>query len=217
MIVRACLLFILCYSAVHAFSAPINNGVRRALSLDDFDSIDDVVSHVMDAFRPLEKDEGGWQFSNEASDTLGSTNWGCTVMLRCCAKRPPMEKLDSVGRLQPGAFRLPSTLERYLLEEANYRTFALLTEWKPVAPPTVNAAEGTATQQLLTRREQSPSGQGLAPADWEELQMTLEQVDTPSGPRWAIASLYKDYYGPTANAPDEKETSAYNWEMERNC
>ena len=22
---------------------------------------------------------------------------------------------------------------------------------------------------------------------------------------------------PTANAPDEKETSAYNWEMERNC
>ena len=58
----------------------------------------------------------------------------------------------------------------------------------------------------------------LAPANWEELQLNLELSETAKGPRWLIASLYKDYHGPTAGTPGTLENIVdADPEEERNC
>ena len=189
---------------------------RVAPSVAELTTLESVVEAVMDAFRPLEKDDDGWQFSNTQQEVAGSLYWGCLVLKRFSVERA--QKLDAVGRLQPGAFAAPSTLQRYLLQDEKYRTFAMLSEWRPVAPPVVRGR--AASQSLLVRREFSHAGAVLAPANWEELQLGLELRQTPDGERWAVASLYKDYHGPTAGVPsaeERAEAEGLQPEEERNC
>ena len=197
--------------------------VRRAPSLEETDGLEDVVAQVLNAFKPMEKDaDEVWDFSTTQQESAGSLYWGCLVLLRFSKKHN--EIVDGLGQLQPGAFATVSLLERYLLDQENYRTFAMLSEWKPVGPAVVSGSR--AVQQLLVRRERSQSGVELAPANWEELRIDLELQETPSGPRWAVSSLYKDYYGPTAAYPSDSEKldadraspfSNTQSEEERNC
>ena len=173
--------------------------VRRIHRVEDFSAAEDVVSTIMDAFRPQEKDEAGWQFSTTFQESAGSLYWGCLVLRQF--SDPRKEKLDDLGRLQPGAFSTASALEEFLLSALQYRTLALLSEWKPVTPAKVLGMK--ASQQLLVRRELDQSGNVLAPANWEEVQINLIARNTPLASRWFVASLYKDYHGPGAGAASD--------------
>ena len=198
------------WAAIMGYSA----GEQRSLvGLEDLDTIDAVVAAVMDAFKPQEKDIEGWQFSNTQQETAGSLFWGCLVLVRLSVKA--VSKHDDVGRLQPGAFVRASTLERYLLGHEDYRTFALLDEWKAVAPPVVRGR--VASQQLLVRRERSQTGGVLSPAIWEEVQLRLELCETLAGERWRVLTIYKDYHGPAARAISDCDFVNADLEEERNC
>ena len=173
------------------------SGRRRSLPDDvTAGSMDtgSVVQHVMDAFRPGdEDDDDGWQFSNTQLEVAGSAFHGA-VVLRSFSRKCD-QKLDSLGQLQPGGFASSAQLEKYLLQEETYRTFALLAEWKPLGEPQeakwAGRASGTSettpvmVQNLLVRQ---------ADSNWEEARMTLELCETPQGARWLVSSIYKDYF-----------------------
>ena len=182
---------------------------------EDVAAVEDTVATVFDAFRPQEKDDDGWQFSTTFQESAGSLYTGCLVLRKFSAPRD--EKLDDLGRLQPGAFATASALEKHLLSDWQYRTLALLSEWKAVAPAKVSG--GTASQQLLVRRELDQAGQQLSPANWEEVQVNLVQIsrETPLGPRWAVCSVYKDYHGPTASAASDYDHVDADPEELRDC
>ena len=153
--------------------------------LADKMSAEAVVDYVMEAFRPAYDEDDGWQFSATQVEVAGSAFKGCRVLLSFSQKKK--DRIDDLGQLQPGAFALPSMLENYLLEQDDYRTLALVSEWKPLAPPTVTEltdSEGLrrAAQKLLVRRERG---------NWEEANMNLELCETPRGQRWLVTSLYK--------------------------
>ena len=115
----------------------------------------DIVKRVMDAFRPEDDEDDGWQFSNTYAEAAGTAFRGCRVLLSFSAKKA--EKLDAFGQLQPGAFERAALLERYLLQHDDYRTLAQMYEWKTASEPLERAQAGAAgpcvTQKLLVRRE----------------------------------------------------------------
>ena len=126
-------------------------------------------------------DDDVWQFSNTIEESAGAAYHGCRVLLSYSAKAD--DKLDEFGRLQPGAFARAALLEKYLLEHENYRTLALLSEWKPLAPPEELNGGLSAEQRLLVRQELG---------NWEQTYMKLEQLDG----KWAITSIFKHDYDP---------------------
>ena len=140
----------------------------------------EIVKIIMDAFRPADDDDV-WQFSNTIEESAGAAYHGCRVLLSYSAKAD--DKLDEFGRLQPGAFARAALLEKYLLEHENYRTLALLSEWKPLAPPEDLNGGLSAEQRLLVRQELG---------NWEQTYMKLEQLDG----KWAITSIFKHDYDP---------------------
>jgi hypothetical protein len=173
-------------------------------------SVEQVVRHVMDAFRP--DDEDGWQFSNTQAEVAGAAFKGSRVLMSFSAKT--RTKLDELGQLQPGAFERPTLLEKYLKEHSNYRSLALLSEWKAVAAPekrigddaTADSADASrVVQKLLVRQEG---------CNWEELRMVLECRQTSKGQRWLVTSIYKDYHDPAGRGIDEIDE---NPEESRNC
>ena len=187
----------------------ISLGERRVLSptevtVDKMD-VEAVVTHVFDAFRSYDDDDG-WQFSNTQAEVAGSCFVGCCTLMRFSAKMD--EKVDSVGRLQPGAFERPTFLESWLLEHNDYRSLALLSEWKPVAAPTQREDAARASQMLLVRQDR---------CNWEEVCVTLELRATPAGKRWVVVSLYKDYHDPAGACGGASDGEDADPEEARNC
>ena len=168
--------------------------------------VQEVVRYIMDAFRPEEDEDDGWQFSNTFEEAAGSSFKGSRVLHSFSAKAE--QRLDALGQLQPGAFERPTLLEEYLLREDNYRTLALLSEWKAVAAPE-QLGDRSVRQRLLVRRERG---------NWEEAQVRLELRDVPQGTRWMVASLCKRDHDPVnAQASAAREDDGGDPEETRNC
>ena len=186
--------------------------VISPVDVDDTMSAAETIRCILDAFRP-DGDEDDWQFSNTQAEVAGSAYRGCRALMSLSAKMDA--KLDVLGRLQPGAFERPTLLERYLLEHADYRTLATLSEWKALAPPEERELLGdggqrsVAQQRLLIRQEQ---------CNWEEACINLERRETPWGMRWLVVNIYKDYHDP-AGTSIYKGSSDDNADPEeaRNC
>jgi hypothetical protein len=143
----------------------------------------DVVAHVLNAFRPGDdEDDDVWQFSNTQQEVAGTAFQGARVLVSYSVKT--RSKFDDVGCLQPGGFGYGAVLEDYLLANDDYRTFALLSEWRALGPPE-SGGERCVVQKLLVRQKDG---------NWEEARMTLELCDTPRGERWLVRSVYKDYH-----------------------
>ena len=163
----------------------------------DHMAVQDVVRTVLDAFRKDEEEEE-WQFSNTQVETAGSIYMGCRVLMSFSVRVE--DKLDDLGQLQPGAFERPTRLEQYLIGEDNYRTLALLCEWKAVTVPeelvwTESDGERShmsVVQKLLVRQNG---------CNWEECRLTLELRAGANGKqRWMVRSLYKDYHDPAGGS-----------------
>jgi hypothetical protein len=156
------------------------------LMLDE-SNVEQVVRHIMDSFKPDDEDEV-WQFGNTQADLEPPSYRGARVLKSFSMTSEA--KVDGLGRLRPGAFERSSLLEKYLLEEDNYCTLALLSEWKPVAAPEVRSAAGAddsaascALQLLLVRQKD---------CNWEEMAMNLELTESRAGRRrWVVKSIYK--------------------------
>ena len=179
-----------------------------------------VVSYCLDAFKPEEEEDDPWQFSNTQAEVAGAAYKGCHVLMSFSAKLDA--KVDDLGWLQPGAYGFASKLEAELLRQENYRSLALLSEWKTLAPSksdggasasrdTVSEVGDSETLTVLVRQE------GF---NWEELRVTLELCAMPDGAqRWLIMGLLKDRCDPKAarsgrvSGDDDLE----NPEESRNC
>jgi hypothetical protein len=176
-------------------------------------NVEDVVKHIMDAFKRDDDEDEVWQFGNTQADLEDPSYRGARVLKSFSATSS--EKLDSLGRLQPGAFERSALLESYLMEEDNYCTLALLSEWKAVAEPEVRpkAADaddevGSHALQLLLVRQKD--------CNWEEMAMNLELSESRAGgKRWVVKSIYKDYFDP-ASPKGLREVGA-DPEDTRNC
>ena len=181
------------------------------LMLDEA-NVEQVVRHIMDSFKSDEDEDEVWQFGNTQADLEPPSYRGSRVLKSFSA--PSEVKVDSLGRLLPGAFERSSLLEKYLMEEDNYCTLALLSEWKPVAAPEVRpaaGAEGSAAScalQLLLVRQKG--------CNWEEMAMNLELTESrASGRRWVVTSIYKDYFDPAS--PKGLRDIGADPEDSRNC
>jgi hypothetical protein len=176
---------------------------------DSMAEVDAMVKRIMDAFRPEDDEEDGWQFSNTYEESAGSAYQGCRVLMSYSVKTS--EVLDEFGRLQPGAFARPKFLENYLLEHDDYRTFALLSEWKTVGPPEerVGAEGHIAEQKLLVRQEF---------CNWEQAYMKFELCGVPDGvKRWHVICLHKNDHDPKAGLKAGYGDNNENPEETRNC
>ena len=99
-----------------------------------------------------------------------------------------------------GGFGRAGLLEQCLQEQAQYRAFTRLSDWKTIAAPLGLQASGSeergsaaaqndllVTQKVLMRQQRR--------SHWEEAAINLELRDTPSGRRWLVVSIYKHAAG----------------------
>ena len=69
-----------------------------------------------------------------------------------------------------------------MLEQENYRTLALLSEWKPAAPP--EERDGTSSEHRLLVRQ--------ARGNWEQVYLKLEKRE---GDEWAVGDKRVGLHG----------------------